>query len=384
MTPQRARGARLAALVGCAGLLLLPLSLALANHSFAAPLAERAPAKAPITAIKSVVATKSKDRVAPQEEMHGTKAESRTRRQLLTNVHTWAIQLRYPDREAIARSPYDLIVMDYAPHPLADGEAPFSQADILPLKKKPDGSRRIVLSYLSIGEAERYRYYWQDAWDQPGSAPAWLLPQNPQWAGNFYVRYGDPDWQAIIFGTPDSYLDRIIAAGFDGVYLDRADAFQDEGQTQSDAEDAMVRFVSRICDHARRLNPSFLIVMQNAEELLRHVTLRQRLDGVAKEDLSFGFDNSTNANPPNMVRDSLRYLRKARSGGMGVLTLEYVKSSQSISAASKLAEREGFVLFLGDRLLDSLPLPSAASPASLSTTPSPEQPGPAAGGDVAR
>ena len=38
-------------------------------------------------------------------------------------------------------------------------------ADLARLRVKPDGSRRVVLSYLSIGEAENYRYYWNKSWD---------------------------------------------------------------------------------------------------------------------------------------------------------------------------------------------------------------------------
>lgn len=36
----------------------------------------------------------------------------------------------------------------------------------------------------------------------------------------------DENWQAIIYGNDDSYLKKIIDAGFDGVYLDIIDAFE--------------------------------------------------------------------------------------------------------------------------------------------------------------
>ena len=34
------------------------------------------------------------------------------------------------------------------------------------------------------------------------------------------------NWQAVIFGDNDAYLNRILAAGFDGVYLDIIDAYE--------------------------------------------------------------------------------------------------------------------------------------------------------------
>jgi len=77
---------------------------------------------------------------------------------------------------------------------------------------------------MSIGEAENYRYYWQSGWNT--NKPNWLGAQNPNWAGNFTVRYWYADWQNIIYGNDNSYLKKIIDANFDGVYLDIIDAFK--------------------------------------------------------------------------------------------------------------------------------------------------------------
>ncbi|MCI0471716.1 MAG: endo alpha-1,4 polygalactosaminidase, partial [Candidatus Aminicenantes bacterium] len=80
--------------------------------------------------------------------------------------------------------------------------------------------RRLVLAYLSIGEAENYRWYWQAGW-KPGN-PSWLGAENPDWKGNYAVSYWASEWQAIVF----QYVDAIIAAGFDGVYLDKIDEYE--------------------------------------------------------------------------------------------------------------------------------------------------------------
>jgi len=105
-----------------------------------------------------------------------------------------------------------------------EGE-PYTAAEIAGLRTKAGGGTRLVLCYVSIGEAEDYRYYWQPGWS-PGN-PSWLEEENPDWPGNYGVRYWDPAWQAVIFGGDDSYLGRVLAAGFDGAYLDRIDAFED-------------------------------------------------------------------------------------------------------------------------------------------------------------
>jgi cysteinyl-tRNA synthetase len=100
----------------------------------------------------------------------------------------------------------------------------FTAAEITQLKSKANGGSRLVISYMSIGEAENYRYYWDASWNT--NSPAWLDQENPDWAGNFKVKYWEEAWQSIIFGNDNSYLKKITNAGFDGVYLDIIDGFE--------------------------------------------------------------------------------------------------------------------------------------------------------------
>ncbi len=120
---------------------------------------------------------------------------------------------------ALAATDYDLIIMD-----AFFGDTLLTAADIGPLKTKHGGGRRIVVAYMSIGEAEDYRYYWKENWSE--NPPDWLGDENPDWPGNYKVYYWDASWQAVICGAGDSYLQRILAAGFDGVYLDLIDAYE--------------------------------------------------------------------------------------------------------------------------------------------------------------
>ena len=92
------------------------------------------------------------------------------------------------------------------------------------LKKKKHGGDRLVLAYMSIGEAEDYRWYWHREWAD--SPPVWLDEENPFWKGNYKVRYWEEEWGRILMGSPDSYLDKILAARLDGAYLDIIDGFE--------------------------------------------------------------------------------------------------------------------------------------------------------------
>lgn len=122
--------------------------------------------------------------------------------------------------EAISETNYDLLIID-----LFDNNGEKLTADELKiLKQKSNGSSRLVIAYMSIGEAEDYRYYWQRQWNH--KPPVWLDRENPQWEGNFKVRYWEPSWQKIILGDNESYFDMILQTGFDGVYLDIIDAFE--------------------------------------------------------------------------------------------------------------------------------------------------------------
>ncbi len=121
--------------------------------------------------------------------------------------------------EALENTDFDILIIDaFFENQLLASE------DVNRLKKKANGGKRLVISYMSIGEAEDYRYYWKDEWND--NPPEWLDEENPDWKGNYKVKYWMKDWQNIIYGNSDSYLDKILSSGFDGVYLDIIEAFE--------------------------------------------------------------------------------------------------------------------------------------------------------------
>ena len=67
---------------------------------------------------------------------------------------------------------------------------------------------KMMISYLSIGEAEDYRAYWTPAWNI--NPPSFILSENPSWPGNFSVKFWDPTWQQIMFNR----VDQLVAMGF--------------------------------------------------------------------------------------------------------------------------------------------------------------------------
>ena len=121
--------------------------------------------------------------------------------------------------DALAATDYDLLIVDL----FYDRQA-LSADEVERLKHKAGGGRRLVIAYMSVGEAEDYRYYFNPEWVV--EPPAWMDAENPDWEGNYKVRYWEEEWQAIVYGGPDAYLQKILDAGFDGTYLDIIDAFE--------------------------------------------------------------------------------------------------------------------------------------------------------------
>ncbi|QWX83833.1 endo alpha-1,4 polygalactosaminidase [Cellulophaga sp. HaHaR_3_176] len=120
----------------------------------------------------------------------------------------------------IASTNYDMVLIDL----FFNDKEPFTKQEIKLLKTKANGGKRLVVCYMSIGEAEDYRFYWNENWLK--EKPSWLDKENKKWKGNYKVKYWDQDWQKILMGSKTSYLDLIIGAEFDGVYLDIIDGFE--------------------------------------------------------------------------------------------------------------------------------------------------------------
>lgn len=254
-------------------------------------------------------------------------------------VRTWGYQLQSIRPAAVARSDFDLMVIDYS----ADGSAEkaFSAGQIAYMKKRPSGKQRLLLSYLSIGEAERYRDYWQVGWSSV--PPPWLKAENPHWEGNFAVDYWHPDWQAILFGNPKAYLDQILAAGFDGIFLDRIDAYESLEQSRPQAADEMIALVSALANYARNRKPGFLIIPQNGESLLAFPEYLDTVDAIAKEDLFFGYDELGVPTPANEIEYSAAFLDLALSAGKLVLTIDYLTDPVRSGKAMRQGRAHGYV-----------------------------------------
>lgn len=284
-------------------------------------------------------------------------------------INDWTYQLQGHHGQPLAldeigATAYDLAVIDYSADGSADGE--FTADQIAALKASPGGPK-IVLAYLSIGEAEDYRWYWDSQWTDShsrltASAPAWLLTVNKNWVGNYRVRYWDPDWQKLIFGQPSgpqkSSLDRILAAGFDGVYLDLVDAFE-SFHDRATAPQEMATFVETLASYARQAQPNFIVVAQNGSELanvLPAPALQDyfaTIDALGVED-SFFYGSRAMNNPFRPQTYTLKSIAKFQDAGLPILSIDYVSTSAKVDKFYRTAHDYGFVPYAGPRELDRI------------------------------
>ncbi|MCK6472234.1 MAG: endo alpha-1,4 polygalactosaminidase [Planctomycetes bacterium] len=279
-------------------------------------------------------------------------AESRASHDL-PPVASFHYQLQNLDLAEASASPYSLLVTDYSSDGSEAGE--WTPSEVAQMKT----GGRVVLAYLSIGEAETYRYYFDPAWIDEGKndpdRPAFLGPENPAWPGNFKVRYWDPEWQALIFGSPGAYLDRIQAQGFDGVYLDIVDAFEffgpDGTGERPSARQDMIDFVTALAAYARTSNAGFFVVPQNAVSLVDDAGYLAAISGLGAEDTWFiGNRRQTKWQPMEV----LPRLDAVLGAGKAALCIDYPTRPKQTDEFFRLAEAKGYAAYNGPRDLDAM------------------------------
>lgn len=283
----------------------------------------------------------------------------------VNSARSWGYQLAGLNIDEAARAPYDLLVVDATTGLGADRH--FRPEEVARLKRKPDGGARVVVSYLSVGEAEDYRpdYFTPEYLTE--DAPDWLGHENPQWKGNRIIRFCQEGWQRTILGDDDgrnvynsiepSPLYRLIELGFDGIYLDRVDVYSEVKKDCPDAERRMVDFIARLARHARKANPNFIVILQNAEELVQHRKMMDTIDAIAKEDLFYGADYGQRLNDAGTIRSSLSHLKAVRAAGRPVFVVDYLTGRDARADAKRRIIEQGFIPYIGPRDLGRLWLP---------------------------
>jgi cysteinyl-tRNA synthetase len=287
------------------------------------------------------------------------------RSEVLAEIRIWAVEPGAFHVADTVAAPHDLLVIDEA----MPGVWPSRRMPVLEaLKRKADGGRRLVLASLSIGAAESHRDYWQQSWltavpatearqtdvmslgtapaaapprTPAAGAPGWLGPEHPGRRGTFAVRFWQDGWQALLFGSEAAAIDRLVEAGFDGVYLDGGDAFAAWTGEVADARQRMIDLIVRLSAYAKRQNRDFMVALHNADDLLSSRGLREALDIVVRDGLLFGPD--ARPRPGEAAAAGISALTRAQREGLAVLVAETLPPGANADAARRILESHGFI-----------------------------------------
>lgn len=262
-------------------------------------------------------------------------------------VRSFLCQLQDLDLDSVSNSSVDLVIMDYSSDGTAAGR--YTRDDLRRLRGK-GAKRKMLLAYLSVGEAEDYRFYW------PGRRKArragWLGPLNNQWAGNYLAHYWEPAWHSIM----REYVRQILEAGFDGVYLDRIDAYQEVDCDRDFARREMLRLVQEVATQGRAGGGSdFGVFVQNAEELLEDPSYLSLVTGVGREEVYFAARRDRAGIPQKNTSVLEEALDRVVAAGKLVLSVDYPENAHQAAWARERATARGYLHFAGLRNLDRLP-----------------------------
>ena len=324
----------------------------------------------------------------------------------LQHVDQWfyyiSVDLESDDLDQIIASDYDLVVID----PIITEETN-TDYDIAATVRtiqdsgNGDGHAKLVLAYIDIGQAESYRTYWQPEWEI--GDPAWIVGEDPDgWAENYPVAYWYDEWVAIWFegyestnGTDSpALLQLVLDAGFDGIYLDWVEAYDDEhvialaDAEGLDATEEMIWFIEEISAFVKAQDPDHIVIAQNAADLAVHDDYRAAIDAIAQEQVWFdgGADGDPEGDCPLPATDadietsayveslsdacrntyenypestlhvsSAEYvaaLLLAQEQGVFILTVDYALEPANVAAVFERSRGLGFVPFVGARSLD--------------------------------
>ncbi|MCK4761544.1 MAG: endo alpha-1,4 polygalactosaminidase [Candidatus Aminicenantes bacterium] len=333
---------------------------------------------------------------------HTLNAAAKDLGELLGLVEFWGYQIQAISAngavDKLVNSHYDMLVLEPTRTDWSSGDKHFDtkgMVERLKDSKASDGERRkLIIAYIDIGEAEDWRWYWQwsTEWDEgdprPDDWPGYILTHDPDgWEGNYPVAYWDSRWKDIIiygknqdsspYGDYNSAIDEVIKAGFDGIYLDWVEAFENDAvirqanKTGKNPKTEMVEFIREMREYAEQRVPNFIIIQQNASALCDgRPGLFSIIDGIAQEEVWYDGEATDDWNDPDgydhrvpgdWTSDYLYYLPQYAAAGLPVFNCEYaVKYADDAYSRSY---NKGFIPYCTRRSLGR-----------LTTTPPPNYP----------
>ncbi|GAA1676725.1 endo alpha-1,4 polygalactosaminidase [Glycomyces endophyticus] len=245
----------------------------------------------------------------------------------------WLYQLSgYQDDtlDAVAAAPQPTAVVDLARD---GGDDYWTAAEITALHD----AGKTVYAYFTMGSIETYRPEY-DAVAAAGSDL--VLNQWGDWPDEYFVKYWEQDWWDLVMRPR---LDQAAAAGFDGVYLDVPNAYEEidlalvPGETRETLARKMADLVIAVDEYTAG---GLAVLPQNSPELIEQDGYLDAVDGIGIEELWF-----LNADTPcdeDWCAENLANTRAIRDAGKLILAVDYAADPANKAAACAHYADEGF------------------------------------------
>jgi cysteinyl-tRNA synthetase len=256
---------------------------------------------------------------------------------------SWIYQLSgYDDDrlDALAAAPHDAAVIDLA----RDGGGDYFTADEVAALQD---SGKTVYAYFSMGSIETYRP------EYPAVAETdMVLNQWGDWPDEYFVQYWDQRWWDLVM---EPRLDQAAAAGFDGVYLDVPNAYEEidlalvPGETRESLAQKMADLVIAADAHA---GDELQILVQNSPELRELPGYIDAIDGIGIEELFFLATDEPCEE--EWCAENLANTRAIRDAGKLILAVDYASEEANTAEACDRYREEGFAGAVAGLDLDTI------------------------------
>lgn len=231
---------------------------------------------------------------------------------------------------------YHLLVLDPDDHP-----------PIAPLVDRG----QMVLAYVSLTEVGEHR----DFYERLRRAGA-LLDRHPQWRDAHFIDIRKPAWGALLV---EHVVPRVLAGGFDGVFLDTLDDAAHLEETDPKRHLGMKAAAISLVRTIRRHYPSIRLMVNRGYGVMPQIA--RDIDFVLGESVEGSFDSDTKAYRRVSTADvewQVEQLRDAarRNPRLRVLTLDYWSPDdpEGVRALYRSQRERGFSPYVATPLLDQV------------------------------
>lgn len=216
-----------------------------------------------------------------------------------------------------------------------------------------DKKGRICVGYMSVGEAERNRWFYPDIKDE-----AWVLEANPDWPDSRLVDVRADAWRELIV---QSVAAAIMEAGYDGFILDNVDTAESllrrDAKLYAGADDATATLIREL----RAAYPDAVIIANGGLSIVPGVA--DAVDAVMYEgtvstwrendDGTYSYGEIT----PQQKTWLRPRLRRVKAAGLPILALEYVDpdDAEENQRVREEVKKAGNSPFVSVRELDAFP-----------------------------